>query len=73
MKYMEQFEEHYEEWLKGMKAKSLVDYEQNLSKLIDSDLFSNCILSDEIILLYELIRNECVVRVEKIASMESMS
>ena len=70
---MEKFEEHYEEWLKGMKAKSLVDYEQNLSKLIDSDLFSNCILSDEIILLYELIRNECVVRVDKIASMESMS
>ena len=73
MEYMKQFEQHYEEWLKGMKARSLVDYEQNLSKIIDSEFFSDCILSDEIILLYELIRNECVVRVEKIASMESMS
>ena len=72
MKYEEHFEQHYEEWLKGFSARSLVDYEQNLSKLIDSDLFRDCILSDEIILLYELIRNECVARVDKFASMESM-
>lgn len=71
MKYMEHFEQHYEEWLKGMKAKSLVDYEQNLSKLIDSDLFQDCILSDEIIRLYELIRNECVARVYIVAKYEN--
>ena len=63
---MEQFEKHWEEQLRHYKAKSLVEYEQNLSKFIDSDLFSDCILSDEVVLLYELIRNECVRRVAMI-------
>lgn len=72
MKFNEHFKQHYEEWLKGCSAKSLVMYEQNLSRLIDSDLFSDCILSDEIIMLYELIRNECVARVHKIAETDLM-
>ena len=36
--------------------------EEILSKLIDSDLFSDFVLADEVIILYDLIRDECVKR-----------
>ncbi|MCC8136086.1 MAG: hypothetical protein LIO40_05365 [Ruminococcus sp.] len=36
--------------------------ESNLSKLINSDLAEDCILLDEISALYELCRDECVLR-----------
>lgn len=67
MEYMEQFKVHYCEWFKNFSNSSLVKYEENLSKLIDSELFSDCILSDEIVLLHELIRDECVNRLAMIA------
>lgn len=63
MKYMKDFKEHYQEWLRGFSAKRLVECEENLSSFIDSDLFSSFILSDEVILLYDMVRDECVRRV----------
>lgn len=63
MKNAKEFEKHYQEWFRGFNAKRLVECEQNLSNFIDSDLFCDFILSDEVILLYDLIRDECVRRV----------
>ncbi len=63
MAYNKQFKEHYQEWFRGFSAKRLVECEENLSSFIDSDLFSNFILSDEVILLYDMVRDECVRRV----------
>lgn len=67
MKYDEHFKEHYTKRLKGCSAKRLVDFEQNLTDLIDSDLIENCLLCDEILVLYNLVRDECVYRVAKIS------
>lgn len=62
MSYLESFEKHYMERLGRMHISRLVECEENISRLIDSDLFADCILSDEITALYELIRNECIHR-----------
>lgn len=67
MKYMKLFKNHYCDRFKNFRISSLVEYEENLSKLIDSELFNDCILADEIIMLHELIRDECVFRLSKIA------
>ena len=65
MKFQEHFKEHYTEWLKGCSAKRLVDFERNLGNLIDSDLIEDFILCDEVIALYDMVRDECVYRVAK--------
>lgn len=56
------FKKHYSGWLSRFSNRQLVEVEDNLSKLIDSDLFSDCILADEIIELYDCVRDECVKR-----------
>lgn len=63
MVYIKQFKEHYQEWFRGFSAKRLVECEENLSSFIDCDLFNNFVLSDEVILLYDMVRDECVRRV----------
>ena len=63
MAYSKQFKEHYQEWFRGFSAKRLVECEENLSSFIDCDLFHDFILSDEVILLYDMVRDECVRRV----------
>ena len=67
MKFQEQFKEDYKQWFSEMSAKQLVMYEENLSKYIDSDLFENSLLADEVLILYDLVRDECVYRVSKIS------
>lgn len=67
MKFQEQFKEDYKQWFKEMSAKQLVKYEQNLSQYIDSDLFEDSLLADEVLVLYDLVRDECVYRVSKMA------
>ena len=62
MSYFETFKQHYREWFRRMELSALVAYEDNLSRLIDSDLIDDCILSDEIMTLYEIVRDECVCR-----------
>lgn len=56
------FEEYHKEVFSHWKAKSLVEQEAILSQLIDSDLFEHFVLIDEVILLYDLVRDECVKR-----------
>lgn len=65
--YLEHFTEHYKDWFKGMHIKRLVECEENLSSFIDCDLFGSFILSDEVILLYDMVRDECVRRVAKMS------
>ena len=67
MKFQEQFKEDYKQWFKEVSAKQLIKYEQNLSQYIDTDLFDNSLLADEVLILYDLIRDECVYRVSKFA------
>lgn len=62
MNLRKEFSEYYKEWFSRWNASSLVEQEQVLSDLIDSELFMDFILNDEVILLYDLIRDECVRR-----------
>lgn len=62
MVYSECFKQHYSKRFSDMSVSFLLKYENNLSELIDSDLFSDLLLADEVMVLYELIRNECVKR-----------
>lgn len=61
--YNERFNDYYTDFLSRCSAKQLVKFEQGVSKFIDSDLFEDSILSDEMVALFELIRDECVHRV----------
>lgn len=56
------FKEYHKNYFNHWKVSSLVEQENILSQLIDSDLFSDFVLADEVIMLYDLIRDECVRR-----------
>lgn len=61
--FSKQFEEYYRNWFSKCKASQLVKYEQNLSQFIDSDFYDEFVLCDEVNILYDLVRDECVYRV----------
>lgn len=62
MKYREHFKQHYQRWLKGFTDSNLILQEQALGNLIDGNQIEHCLLIDEVILLYELVRDEIVYR-----------
>ena len=62
MNLREEFTKYYKDWFSSWNASNLIKQEQLLSDLIDSDLFMDFILCDEVVLLYDLIRDECVRR-----------
>lgn len=66
MDYKEMFSQYWEERFRYFKASRLIEAEQWLSVFIDSDLFEDSMLSDEALVMYELVRDECVKRVAKI-------
>lgn len=68
MQNLKQFVAYYSEWLKGFDNDSLVKYEENLSDFIDCDLYDGFLLADEVNILYELIRDECVRRVSRMVA-----
>lgn len=72
MKFQEQFKIDYEQWFREMRAKQLVKYIHNLEQYIDSDLFEDSLLADEVLILYELAHDECVYRVSKMAELEQL-
>lgn len=72
MKFQEQFKLDYEQWFREMRAKQLVKYIHNLEQYIDSDLFEDSLLADEVLVLYDLARDECVYRVSKMAELEQL-
>lgn len=62
------FEEYHKELFSHWKASSLVEQEALLFQIIDSDLFDNFVLIDEVILLHDLVRDECVRRLSVLCS-----
>lgn len=69
MQYMDTFKKYYSEWFSRFDVKTLVEYEQSLSKFIDSDDFHDFPLSDEVLMMFELVRDECVMRCSVMADM----
>lgn len=67
MQYDKCFEKHYSEWFRGMKASRLIEYEKNLCRFLETDLYDDFPLIDEVLTLRDLIRDECVFRVSKLA------
>lgn len=63
--YDDNFKRKYVDWLKGFDNNNLVTTEQDLSDFIDSEFFDGFLLADEVLVLYELVRDECVRRVAK--------
>lgn len=56
------FKTYFKEWFSGCNTTTLVKQEDILSQLIDSDFGPDFILIDEVIVLYDLVRDECVRR-----------
>lgn len=56
------FREYYEGFVSRIPVRRLLAYEDNLAKIIDSDLILGCVLSDEIIILHQIVESECVNR-----------
>lgn len=69
---LDALKELYSKYFRSVSAGTLVQCETELSRLIDDDSFCECILLDDVIVLYELVRDECVCRVAKIADMEPL-
>lgn len=67
MDYKEIFKAHYAEWLADFDDARLVEVIENLEQLIDSDIFRELLLGDEVTILYDIARDECVERVRKSA------
>ncbi|MCC8139472.1 MAG: hypothetical protein LIO67_04075 [Lachnospiraceae bacterium] len=62
MDYMDTFKSHYRGVLSQSSTSALVRVDDNLSRLIDSDLTEGCMLLDEIQALHGLCRDECMHR-----------
>ena len=65
MDYMELFKTRYGEWLADFDNKCLIETIDNLEQFIDSDIFDNFLLDDEVLALYDMARDECVERIRK--------
>lgn len=61
--YVESMKEYYQNYFRHCSASSLVLFESHFSKLIDDDFFEETLLIDDVLMLYELVRDECVRRV----------
>lgn len=56
---------YHRERIRHWKVSTLVEQEKLLSEILDSHLLEDLVLIDEIICLYDLVRDECVSRLEK--------
>ena len=65
--YIDYMKTFYKDYFSGCSASELIRNEDQLSKLIDDDSFSYTLLIDEALMLYELVRDECVRRVALMA------
>lgn len=62
MSYDECFSEHWKARYAHCRIDNLVRDEDVLSAIIDSDFASDCPLIDEILLVHDIVRDECVKR-----------
>lgn len=62
MKYIDFFRRYYFGFFKSCDNNSLVNYEHTLKDIIDCGLHSDIPVTDEILILYEMVRDECVFR-----------
>lgn len=62
--YEKEFEKFWKDRFARLSLGSLVEYVRWLEKFIDSDMIFGCPLNDEILDLYEFVRDECVDRCE---------
>lgn len=69
-KYREFFENFHEDWFSHWKSENLIEQAKVLAKMIDSDLVAESMLIDEVMILFDLIRDECVKRVAKSVNVE---
>lgn len=69
-KYREFFENYHENWFSYWKSENLIEQAKILAEMINSDLVAESILMDEVMILFNLIRDECVKRVAKSVSVE---
>lgn len=65
--FLELYKIHYREFFSRMSDGCLIRQEELVSRLIDADFSSELIQLDEILALYEIIRDECVRRVSFMA------
>ncbi len=68
MEYVNVFRDYWQDRFAHSTLDYLVEQERLLSSLIDDDCFSGFLLMDEIMSLYELVRNECVSRLARYVS-----
>lgn len=62
MKYYDTFSTEWQAHFSHCKLSRLVEYEDIISRFIDSDFYPEFPLSDEVMELYRLVQNECVRR-----------
>ena len=72
-KFEDVFSEYWKGRFESFSLSNLVFYENSISKFIDSGFCEDFLLVDEILALYELIRNECVHRCELMAESHDVS
>lgn len=61
------FRTYWKNEFSSCSTKMLIEYESVLSEFIDNDYFGSSVLIDEVLIMYELVRNECVHRVSMMA------
>lgn len=67
------FSEYWKERISRFSLSNLVFYANSISKFIDNGFVENFILADEIIVLHELIRDECVHRCNLMSESRNIS
>lgn len=61
--HTEIFEKYYREWFKNFDSRDLVKHEQLLADLIENELVYESLIIDDVVKMFEFIRDECVRRV----------
>ena len=69
-KYREFFENYHKDWFSYWDSENLIEQAKVLAKMIDSDLVADSLLIDEVMILFNLIRDECVKRIAKSVNVE---
>lgn len=64
------FIDYHKKIFSNWKTTTLVEQEKLLGQIIDSDMAEDFVLIDEVIELYDMVRDECVKRLAHVVGME---